>query len=181
MSLSTTPKSSLLHTVAAAAVLMLLLASSPSWAKHEKGGIEVPVGVGYLSSSDDLDLTVYGLRAHVRFNPRWAMEGSLTVQDGLDSDDDPLFFDLSARVTAYEWKSAEMFALFGAGFVDFDTRIFNTRISSTSATFHAGLGIQVDLNERLYLRPDLRYRWGSDLDSIDDGITELTAALGWRF
>ena len=47
-------------------------------------------------------------------------------------------------------------------------------------TGHLGLGVNIRLSERMYLRPDLRIRWlGSLEDSNADAETSL--GLGWRF
>ena len=48
-------------------------------------------------------------------------------------------------------------------------------------TVHLGLGAEIGLGARAYLRPEVRGRWATDEITWDARLTEYTLGFGWRF
>ena len=46
---------------------------------------------------------------------------------------------------------------------------------------HAGLGAEIGLTDRLYLRPEVRSRWSTDDLKFNDGLVSYSLGIGWRF
>lgn len=164
------------------------LAFAPKTAAAEyENGIELSLGASYYSNDDDsnLDFSSWGARYHHDFNARWGFEVAYTRQDqdSLEAD----VIEASARFSFFENDRIRVFAEWGAGVVSYDyARIVGGDAviygSDDAAIYHAGIGAEIDLNERFYLRPDFRQRWAVDFFSpYDDSTSEATLAAGVRF
>ena len=173
---------------AAAAVAAALLAFAPaSQAAELKNGAEISFGASYSSNDEDsqFDLSSWGLRYHYDFNDRWGIEGAYTNQDQDSIDAD--IYEASARFTFFENDRVRVFGLAGAGVFSYDYVFFVGEDAlvvgnDDVAVYHLGIGAEVNLGDRFYLRPDLRQRWAVDFFSAyDDSTSEATLAFGFRF
>jgi hypothetical protein len=124
------------------------------------------------AGSNDASSRSLGLRGGYRFSRTWALEGSLSR---LDEDSQVWFGDLSAKVYFIHVSHIELYALWGlgrSGVSDGD--------GTERSTLHAGLGAEIGLGNRVYLRPEGRRRW--DTSHADSGgVHEYSLGVGWRF
>lgn len=98
------------------------------------------------------------------------MEGALSRL----SDADVWFGDVSAKAYLVHSQPFEIYALAGPGLV---------RLSGMEdkATVHFGIGAEIGVGRRGYLRPEVRGRWLADELRSDDGIVDYSLGFGWRF
>jgi hypothetical protein len=154
-----------------------LLAAALAWTAAPAPAAAQQAGTGsfelfgsYLrrDSADDSGL---GLRAGYRFTDRWAVEGTaLRVND---SHDNIWLGDLSAKFYLKTGGRTELFALAGPGSLRFPG-------GPSETTVHAGLGAEIALGGRTYLRPEARARW-IDEDFDIDPVLDYSLGFGWRF
>ena len=170
-----------------------------------QANFEIFVGE-YFSDSPIDEEPVIGVRGGYRFSDRFALQGSLSrvelvhpVISALGFDDNAIFFDVSAMWYVNPGRKAEVVLYGGPGVVgyeygaQFDSRdhtdgyrFRERQDSEESATLHAGAGVAIHLNDRIYLRPDVRARWYEGYSSRDgfersDTDFEATFAVGWKF
>ena len=100
------------------------------------------------------------------------MEGSLSRLN--EEDVDIWFGDLSLKAYFVHSDRFEMYALAGPG-------LFRVESEDEQTTLHFGLGADIGLGERAYLRPEARGRWLEDELRFDDGIVDYSLGIGWRF
>ena len=157
----------------AAALLSFATASSAQAQDAETGPVFELFG-GRLEPTDsdaDFHTESYGLRGGYRFNNRWALEGTLAR---LNEDVDIWFGDLSAKAYFVRASRFEMYALGGAG-------VYKVEDDYEKATLHVGIGAEIGLSQRVYLRPEARGRWLADELKADEGLAEYSLGIGWRF
>ena len=153
--------------------------TSAAQAAEPGGYLEALAGQIYYEADSDLDETVFGLRSGYRFGDRWAIEGAVSFQDV--DDVDVYLIDLSMRGSIVSGRRAELFFVGGPGLFRADFGGDSSDDTENEIALHAGLGLAVDLGERVYLRPDVRARWISGDLFEDDLHVEATLALGFRF
>ncbi len=182
------------------ALLAMSLLLAPAAAAQ--GNFEIFAGAAYSSEPGDyIGTGSVGLRGGYRFTDRWGLQGSLSRVESfdlyvpyVDFGVDATYLDASAVLFVTPRRKAELFFYGGVGvvFIDADAGIrfhardfakHHTRVAVSASdeelTAHLGVGVNIKLTQRMYLRPDLRLRWlGGDNDSTE---SETTLGLGWRF
>ncbi len=181
---------------------LLAFFSTPPAAAGE-GNFEIAAGAYVAGSGFVGDEAAYGLRGGYRFTERWGLQGSLSRVELFDLygpyagvEGDATFFDVSGQFFFTPGRRAELYLYGGIGMARFDIDVGRIRVDlpyagrvetrGFSATFdddfttHIGLGVNIRLNEKMYLRPDIRHRW---LGSAGGGTLDVepSIALGWRF
>jgi len=110
----------------------------------------------------------FGLRSAYRRSPRLAFEGSLSRAEEI------WLPDLSVKLSLRPNRRNDVYLVGGPGLLainDFDDTVW---------MFHAGLGAQISLGKKLYLRPEVRGRWFVDgPDAVT--VADVSVGLGWRF
>ena len=154
-----------------AAALLSLAVVSPASAQSEVRSPSFDVfGTRASGGSDSFHTESYGVRGGFRFSDVWALEGSLSRGNGSNS------WDGDAAVKAYFLHASrfEMYAVASPG-------VIKASGENPKLILHAGLGAEIGLTERIYLRPEVRGRW------LDNGVTgdnrrvDYSLGLGWRF
>lgn len=173
-----------------AVLLTLALAAAPAQAQAGSGSFELYAGY-YSPDSNILDDDVtYGVRAGYRLSDAFAVEGSVgRYEDSQDIlglaqvDFELTLVDASAVWYLNPGSSSEFFIFGGPGwaFADASADFLGVPLDSASddtLTLHAGLGLNLGLTERVYLRPEARARWFDDSDDAVD--VEASLALGFN-
>jgi hypothetical protein len=115
-----------------------------------------------------------GVRGAYRFTSLWAGEAALSRSNG----DHPVWNgDISAKATLFQADRFALYALAGPGVhrEDFAGR------SADASTVHAGIGTEIGLGARAYLRPEILARWPTrHLDDRNRSV-DYTLGFGWRF
>jgi Outer membrane protein beta-barrel domain len=152
--------------------LTLIGAASTASAQSGETGASFDLFGAYVRSTADTDFhtEAYGARGGYRFTNVWALEGSLSRL----SDVDIWFGDASAKAYLVHSQPFEIYALAGPGLI---------RLSGEDerATVHFGIGAEIGIGARGYLRPEVRGRWLADELRSDDGIVDYSLGFGWRF
>ena len=186
----------------ALASLIALLSSPP--ASAGEANFEIAAGA-YVSGTTSFvgEEALLGLRGGWRFTDRWGLQGHLSrvdlfdaVSPFVDIDGDATFFDVSGVFFITPRRRAELFVYGGIGYARFDVEVGPIRLDLPYAspirlpgfgftveddlTGHLGLGVNIRLSERMYLRPDLRVRWLGNLESSVADV-EPSLGLGWRW
>ncbi len=180
--------------------LSAYILTQPGAAVAGQGHLEVFAGQ-YFSDSEIGDEPVVGIRGGYRFNDHFGLQGSIgrvellhPVFSVFDADGDGIFFDVSALWYLNPGKKAEWVLFGGPGFASLESGgqfkipglIYdNHRRSTDSATLHAGVGVEISLGQRTYLRPAVKARWFEGFSSQDDFLrsdvdVEATVAFGWK-
>lgn len=156
----------------AAALFSLVVASSASAQSEVRGPFFDFFGARVQSTegSDDFHTESYGVRGGFRFNRVWALEGSLSRI----KDTDAWFGDLSAKAYFLHANRFEMYAVASPG-------LFRVSGENPQLTLHAGIGAEIGLGQRVYLRPEVRGRWLAKELRGDNGLVDYSLGLGWRF
>ncbi len=71
----------------------------------------------------------------------------------------------------------EIYALGGSGIF----RVSAEGEDEALTTVHLGIGGEIGLGRRAYLRPEVRSRWDADELRFEDGIVDYSLGLGLRF
>jgi hypothetical protein len=155
-----------------AAVLSLAVASSASAQSEVRGPYFDLFGARVQStdSGDHFHTESYGARGGFRFTNVWALEGSLSRV----KDSDVWFGDLSAKAYFVHSNRFEMYAVASPG-------LFRVSGESLQLTLHAGIGAEIGLGQRAYLRPEVRGRWLAKEINGDSGLVDYSLGFGWRF
>jgi hypothetical protein len=156
-----------------AATLFSLAVASPASAQSEVRGPFFDffgARVQSTEGSDDFHTESYGVRGGFRFNRTWALEGSLSRI----KDTDAWFGDVSAKAYFVHANRFEMYAVASPG-------LFRVSGENPQLTLHAGIGAEIGLTERVYLRPEVRGRWLAKELRGDNGLVDYSLGLGWRF
>lgn len=161
-------------------VTTLALSAPASLAQNSGAYVEAFAGKIFYETDFDLDETTFGARGGYRFDERWGIEGTISRQE-IDDFIDVYFVDVSLRRSLVQGERTELFFVGGPGLFRADFGSFPFNDTEDELALHAGLGLDIKLGERLYLRPDVRARW-VDGDLFDDDIhTEATLGVGFRF
>ena len=186
--------------------IALLLALSPLAAEEARAGqgtFEIFAGQ-YFSDAPIDEEPVFGVRGGYRFSDHFGLQGSLgrvelihPVFSVIDFDDDAFFLDVSAMWYVNPGDRAEFVLYGGPGVVSYDygsgwnwwsydDGYRDRRDTEELATLHAGVGLFINLNDRIYLRPDVKARWNEGYSSRggferSDSDFEATFAVGWKF
>lgn len=164
----------------AIAFALVVLSAPAAFAAENGAYVEGFLGKIFYETDFDLDETTFGARGGYRFGERWGIEGAISRQD-VEFFDEVYFADFSLRRSLAGGDRTELFLIAGPGLFRIDSGDFLVDSSETELAFHAGLGLDINLGERFYLRPDVRARW-IDSDFLDDDIhTEVTLGAGFRF
>lgn len=157
----------------ATALLSLAAASSASAQDVETGAVFELFGARVEPTDSDADFhtEAYGLRGGYRFSNVWALEGSLAR---LNEDVDVWFGDLSAKAYAFQSDRFGIYALGGPG-------LYKVEEEDEELTLHLGIGAEIGLGQRAYLRPEVRGRWLADELKADEGLVDYSLGIGWRF
>jgi hypothetical protein len=173
---------------AAALLAAALLAFAPATNAQELShGLEIAVGASYNSSAfdrEEFDFSTFGIRYRYHWTDRWGIEASYTQQDqGLNAE----IYEISMRLGFYQNERVNVFAFVGSGWLSYE---FLYPLHQDSAPYlfsndtvvlSSGIAAEVNLGDRLYLRPDFRGRYAFDIfGPYDDFTTELTLAVGYR-
>ena len=163
-------------TIPALAALIFLAVAPRASAQEPNLGAAIDVfgaRVDTIRSSEG-HANAYGLRGGYRFNNVWALEGSAEhIDEGFTN----WFVDLSAKAYLIDSKRFELYGVAGPGLF----RVSAFGESDNQATVHAGLGAEIGLNDRLYLRPEIRSHWTPDDLKFHDGLVSYSLGIGWRF
>jgi opacity protein-like surface antigen len=163
----------LLHTLTLAALALPLLSSS-AFAQTADHGPAFDIFGGYFGDSGSDHPKVFGARGSYRFSEVWALEATYSKAD---VDGQVWFGDVSAKAYLVDTSHFEIYALGGPGI--FRAKAFGDTFNQN--TVHLGLGAEIGLGARAYLRPEVRGRWATDEITWDARLTEYTLGFGWRF
>jgi hypothetical protein len=167
------------RTLILAALALPLLSLSASAQTEPRGGALDFYGASLSSTggNDSGGLHAFGVRGSYRFSQTWALEGAATrTESGAEG----WFGDVSAKAYLVDFNHdrVEIYALAGAGFL---SSAFGLDDSVHRGTVHAGLGAEIKLTGKLYLRPEVRGRWLTSSLEGDNGVAEYSLGLGWKF
>src|SRR5436305_8268294 len=154
-------------TIPALAVLALLVVTPFASAQEEDRGPAIEVFGAHVRTieSGGGSSQSYGLRGGYRFGQVWALEGSVShLNEGFTN----WFADLSAKAFFVRSNRFEIYGLAGPGLF----RISAFGETRDQATVHAGLGAQIHLGERAYLRPEVRGHWATNDLVFKDGLVD---------
>ena len=160
--------------IAFATALLSLVAASAALAQDAETGPSFDLFGARVEPTDsdaDFHTEAYGLRGGYRFSNVWALEGSLSR---LDEDVDVWFGDLSAKAYFVHSDRFGLYALGGPG-------VFKAEDEDEELMLHVGIGAEIGLGQRAYLRPEVRGRWLADELKADEGLAEYSLGIGWRF
>lgn len=132
-------------------------------------------GAVYSSSSSlSLHTETLGARGGFSLTRVWTVEAALSRTSG-----DPVTWngEISAKAYFFQVEGVRLFALAGPGIRREDL----PGGSTDSATVHAGIGAEIALSPRFYLRPELRSRWPTAHFDERHRSEDLTVGFGWRF
>ena len=154
--------------------LALPMLSSSAFAQTADHGPAFDIFGGYLGDSGSSHPRTFGIRGSYRFTDVWAVEGAFAK---VDVGGQVWFGDVSAKAYLVDTSRFEIYALGGPG--RFRSRFFGDTFNQN--TVHLGLGAEIGLGARAYLRPEVRGRWATDEITWDARLTEYTLGFGWRF
>ena len=60
-------------------------------------------------------------------------------------------------------------------------RVSDDGFDQEESTVHLGIGAEIRLGRRAYVRPEARGRWLTDELEFDNGIADYSLGFGWRF
>lgn len=154
-----------------AAALFSLAVASPAAAQSEVRSPSFDFfGARASGGSDSFNTESYGVRGGFRFSNVWALEGSLSRGNGSNS------WDGDAAVKAYFLHAArfEMYAVASPG-------VIKASGENPKLILHAGLGAEIGLTQKIYLRPEVRGHWLDTKLEGDNSRVDYSLGLGWRF
>lgn len=171
-------------------VILWILCTVPAHAESDlRRSLEVALGFSHSGGESDIDFR--GFRGKFRLADRWAIEGSLqtekvsfvTLTQGSSflGHADAFLTEFSARRDLKRGRRFELFAFGGPGYFWYDGEPDEISRRDTSAFLHLGLGLDIELTRRLFLRPDIRQRWFEKDQQGDDFQTQAQVSLGWKF
>jgi hypothetical protein len=156
------------------AAFALPVLSSSAAAQTADHGPALDVFGGYYGNSGDGHPRLFGARGSYRFSDTWAVEAAYSK---VDVDGQLWFWDVSAKAYLIDTSHFEIYALGGPGI--FRAKSFGETFNQD--TVHLGLGAEIGLGARAYLRPEIRGHWATDELTWDARLTEYTLGFGWRF
>ena len=146
-------------------------ASADDWnLPSEIPGPQVEV---YLSSlfANSASEGSFGLRGSRFLTRRWAVEGSVARVD--DRDVDLWLLDASAKYYLRFRERTRLYLVGGPGL------FYSSDLGAEELFLHTGFGSELNFGRKLYLRPELRWRFLAE--DFDANFGELSLGLGWRF
>ncbi|MEM8931342.1 MAG: outer membrane beta-barrel protein [Acidobacteriota bacterium] len=166
---------------------LLTLGASPSTAADHHRSIELAF-VPESTSSDGPDVDGFGVRYSHRFDGVWGVQAAYYRDDVTFGDDDEML-EISARLRFFENDRTEVFGYFGGGILRYERLNFDPAANTIGSlgsdelvSAHVGLGVDIAVGERVFIRPDFVYRRFNDLFSPrDDEDTRASVAVGYRF
>jgi hypothetical protein len=158
-----------------AAILALFLSAAGVNAQEADRGFSLDLFGTYItleSGGETADEEAWGLRGSYRFTSVWALEAALSA---IRTEGTNVYFgDLSAKAYFLHSGRVEAYLLGGAGLLAIDD------LESGQGTLHLGLGAEIKMSDRAYLRPEVRGRWlAEDVDAVT--FMEYSLGIGWRF
>ena len=161
-----------LSSMLAAALFSLVAASSATAQTDGRGAYFDLFGarVQSIGGGDSFHSDGYGVRGGFRFNNVWALEGSLSRFN----DSGVQFGDLSAKAYFLHANRFEMYAVAAPG-------LAKATGEGVHLSLHAGIGAEIGLSERAYLRPEVRGRWLTQDLNGDNHLVDYSLGFGWRF
>ena len=182
----------------ASTLLTLALWATPAVADagDRRGGFELFYALPEDPITNNAEDAV-GLRFRFPFGERWSVETSWSHRDG----EEDFFFgidlyggdfvDLSLRYDLIHSERLTFFVFGGPGWYSIDVpdyaHIFSpfdfgfpAVKSEDGGSIHGGVGLEVRLSDRFYVRPDIRHRTLEGFD-FEETTTETSFAVGWRF
>lgn len=166
-------------------ILVLLAGCWLSQPASAQQGVTLEFLAGQYFPSDDAigDDVVYGVRGGYRFSEHLGLDASLSLfrPSEIDSgfgkiDLNMAFTDVSLKWYPKPGHRAEVFFYGGPGWAFFDLQE-PFPASADSFTLHSGVGVDVKVNDRFYIRPDIRGRWIEDSSDVD---FEVSVGFGFR-
>jgi hypothetical protein len=158
-----------------AAALAFALTSVEASAQEADRGFSLDLFGSYItaeSDGDTADEETWGLRGSYRFTNVWALEAA--VSNLREEGTDAYFGDLSAKAYLLHTDRFEGYLLGGVGLLRID------ELDEDETTLHLGLGAEIKLGRRAYLRPEVRARWlEEDVDAVT--FMDYSVGIGWRF
>jgi opacity protein-like surface antigen len=163
--------------ILAACTLPLLSAAAVAQEERRGTSFELFGGASAIYSSDrglSLHAESFGVRGGFHLTRIWTVEAQLSR-----SSHDRLLLngEVSAKAYLFQADRFRFFALAGPG-LQYEDAAYRGGISST---VHAGIGAEIDLTAKTYLRPEVRAGWYSDHLSGTDYTLNYTLGFGWRF
>jgi hypothetical protein len=160
----------------ACALLALPLASN---AQDEPRGASFQVFGGasaLYSSTNGLSLRTEstGVSGGFSLTRVWTLEAGLSRSG---SDNPAWNGEISAKAYLYQADRFRLFGLVGPGIRRQDVAGRSTDMT----TVHAGIGGEIGLSARTYLRPEVRARWPTSHFNERTRSTDYTLGFGWRF
>jgi hypothetical protein len=119
----------------------------------------------------------FGLRGGAQFGGPFGIEAALQRSNG----DHPVYdFDLSAKYYFLQRERFGFYAVAGPGDRHEDTFLGS---GTDRGTVHFGIGTEIGLGAKAYLRPEVLVRWPltKNQDVATDRTMEYTLGFGWRF
>jgi opacity protein-like surface antigen len=156
------------------AAFALPVLSASAAAQPAERGPAFDIFGGYLGSSDSGHPRTFGVRGSYRFTDVWAVEAAVSK---VDIGGEVGFGDVSAKAYFFRADRFRIYALAGAGL--FRSRFFGDTFEED--TIHLGLGTEIALGARTYLRPEIRSRWEINDIQWNARLTEYSLGFGWKF
>jgi hypothetical protein len=161
------------------AFFALLARASTASAQMDTHGPALEVFSGYFvgySSGNGFSLghEKLGARGSYRLTRAWAVEASISRTEDFFI---AWNYELSAKGYLLQRDRFGLYALAGPGYerLSFDGE------HGTSKTVHAGIGADIALPARAYLRPEILARWPTDHINDRNRTMDYTLGIGWRF
>ena len=138
---------------------------------------EVFGGAGAIYSSSrglSLHTESVGVRGGFSLTRVWTVEAALSRTN---SDPTTWNGEVSAKAYLFQAERVRLFALAGPGIHREDL----SGGSADASSVHAGIGAEIALSPKFYLRPELRSRWPTAHLNDKYRSDDVTLGFGWRF
>lgn len=161
------------------ACAILLACASPSTAQDGSAGkdwynptqeprLEIFLSSVFANSTSEGS---FGIRGALPLKNRWHFEGSLSRIH--DRNVDLWLVDLSAKYYLRDRDRTDIYLVAGPGV------FYSSDLDANETTLHLGVGAEIALGQRFYIRPELRGRWFTDRLG-DSNFGDLSVGFGWR-
>lgn len=169
----------LLRSTLTVLVLTMMALPTAAAAQDEPRGLSFELfgGAGASSSSSEglsLHTESLGARGGFSLTRVWTVEAALSRTN---SDPTSWNGEVSAKAYLFQAERVRLFALAGPGIHREDL----SGGSADSTTVHAGIGVEIGLSPRFYLRPEVRSRWPTAHLNERSRSDDVTLGFGWRF
>ena len=165
------------------AILALLVAvwAVPAWAD----GFSVELLAGRYSSGEEVmsNQAFLGARGGFEISEAIGIEAAVSLAQDTESlgalgnlDLSLTLADLSVKWHPLARRKHDFFVYGGPGWAFADVDGF-VNGSADTLTAHVGLGVNVQISDRLYLRPDIKVRWFEDGGDVS---TDTTIGIGYK-